>query len=622
MDFLGLKNLTVINKTLQMLKEREGVDVDWDKIHFIDPKTYESLGEGHTLGVFQLESDGLTALVKRLKPTTFSDLTALIALYRPGPLDQGMHHVFVDRKHGREKVVYDHPVLEQILKETYGVILYQEQVMLISQKMCGFTGGEADTLRKAMGKKKQDVMDKMYPSFIEGAAKICGVQREVADKIWNNIVTFARYGFNKSHSAAYAVVTFQTAYLRAHWPTYFLAALLTNEISGSTDGIAKYVADCREAGIRVLPVDINRSREYFNPDPDGIWYALNGVKGVGTGFAQAVVRERDANGPFRSLQDFCLRVPREEVNSRMIEALIKVGAFDGVQPNRAALIGVLPEVMALAAEYQRDRNSGQEDLFAAAGEEGSAGVSIIEEVPLPPLPEWDMRERAASEKEHLGFYLSDHPLKRFAAEMEAFTTIRSGQMEARAAKVKENQREAVAFLAYISDVVVRTDKNGNPWGIVLMEDFDGPFECKFFSRAFEQCRAQLQPDAVVHVQGQLSMWSGRVSLEGNSVRLAEELRADAKGLELAWQDTALTEQALWQLKELCRRTAGPGSKPLRLAILHGAEVMAQFTPGAPWKVPTTSAILESLRELPGTPRVRLLAPETLLGAPERKRFGS
>ncbi len=601
MDFLGIKNLTIIDRVVKWLRERENVAIDWATIPMDDPKTYEVLQAGQTLGVFQLESDGMTNLVKRLKPTEFADLTALLALYRPGPLGAGMHDMYVRRKHGLEKVVYDHPVLEPILKETYGVILYQEQVMRISMTMSGFTRGEADLLRKAMGKKKADVMEKMKAKWIGNAPAHSGVPRELAEKNWNDVISFAAYGFNKSHSAAYAVITFQTAYLRAHYPTYFLAALLTNEINGSTDALAKYVTNCRENHIEVLPAHINRSREYFNRDGDRIWYALNGVKGVGTGFANAVVRVREEGGEFAGLQDFCVRMPREEINSRMVEALIKVGAFDSFEPNRAALLGALPEIMQLAADVQRQKESGQDDMFDLGGEESAP---LVQDVRLPSVPPWDEKERAAFEKEFLGFYLSDHPLKRFETEMLSFATTRSSELEAIAAELDEKARRPFRMMGYVTDIMVRTTKNGDPWGIVSLDDLSGHYEVKFWPKEFETYREELQLDNVVQIEGDVGVWNERPSLTGRVVRPAAVLRNAARGVDVEWVASKLTRQALFELQEICRKFPGP--QVVRITVRQNPGAAAEYYP-TKMRVGLMEGALEELRKLPGQPIIRFLA---------------
>jgi DNA polymerase-3 subunit alpha len=601
MDFLGIKNLTIIQRVCDWLHERQGIAIDWDALGMDDPQTYAELQKGHTPGVFQLESEGMTTLVRRLRPTEFADLTALLALYRPGPLGAGMHDMYVRRKHGEEPVHFDHPILEPILRETYGVILYQEQVMRIAMTMSGFTRGEADKLRKAMGKKLKEEMEKLEAKWVEGAPRHSGVPAELARKVWNDVVSFASYGFNKSHSAAYAVLTFRTAYLRAHHLTYFLAALLTNEIDGTVEAIAKYVAHCREMGVDVLPPDINRSREYFNPEGNAIWYAICGIRGVGRGFAQAVVREREAGGPFKDLQDFCLRMPREELNSRMVELLIKAGAFDALEKNRAALMGALPEIIALAADVHRARNNDQDDMFADGQ---TAAQPLIPRIPLQALRPWDAKQRAEFEKEVLGFYLSEHPLRRFEIEMLSFSDLTAAGIAQRAEGLRANERLPVRIVGLITGIINKTDKNNNPWAIVQLEDLTGAFEAKFFSRSFASCRAHLVPDTVVQIQGHLTVWNDRASLEGQGVVPADELRNSARGVVLEWDAPNLSQQALYELAETCRRFGG--SRPVAIVIAATEKLKVEYTPNGQTRINPTPPALEALRALPGRPKVRFL----------------
>lgn len=604
MDFLGLKNLTIIQRVEKWVEEREGVVLDWDKIPLDDPKTYEILGQGQTLGVFQLESPGMTTLVKKLKPTEFADLTALLALYRPGPLGANMHEMYVRRKHGREKVEYDHEVVKPILEETYGVILYQEQVMRIAMAMSGFSRGEADKLRKAMGKKKREVMEPLREKWVEGAPKASGVSKELAAKIWDDVLNFASYGFNKSHSAAYAVITFRTAYLRAHYRTYLLAATLTNEIDGTSDGIAKYIGSCREAGVRVLPPDINRSRPYFNPDGAQIWYALNGIKGVGTDFARAIVEERDANGPFSSLQDFCLRLPKRVLNSRQVEALIRVGAFDCMGFRRSSMLAALPRILGIAGEVARSRESGFVDLFAGDGE---AEAELVQEVVLEDLPDWDDRERAAAEKEHLGFYLSEHPLKRYEAELTSFGNMPSSAIEEfveREVRKDKRDRPPLRLMGCVVSIQQRVDKNGKQWAIVGMEDMHGPFEVKFFAYSFADCADHLVPDAVLQVEATASIWNDRISIDGRHVRPAAVLRDCARGVEIEWMAEQVDDAALFQLKEACQRHRG--SRAVVIAVRHGESLLVEFGLNGASRIALTDAAMEDLRNLPGQPRLRFL----------------
>ncbi|MGF1573906.1 MAG: DNA polymerase III subunit alpha [Sumerlaeia bacterium] len=614
MDFLGIKNLTIINRVERWLREREGIELDWTTISTEDPETYRVLQTGQTFGVFQLESGGMTNLVKRLKPSEFADLTALLAIYRPGPLGAGMHDMYVERKHGRQAVEYDHPSLIPILEETYGVILYQEQVMRISQTLCGFTGGQADLLRKAMGKKKKEVMDELEAKFIEGAGNTHNVDPQLAQKIWNDIVTFAGYGFNKSHSAAYAVITFQTAYLRAHYPTYFMAALLTNEINGNTDNIARYVGNSTENGIDVYPVNINHSIDDFNPDHGRIWYALNGVKNVGTGFAKAVIKERDENGKFKSFQDFCLRMPREELNSRILEALIKTGAFDELHPSREALVAVLPRMLELAVEQHRLKEQGTVDLFAVADD---ASGGMLENVPLPRVSPWETREKAQFEKEFLGFYFTTHPLKKYEIELRSFSSFKSSELEAIAAKIGPNQRQKITMVGYLTDLRLMTTKKGDPWAILQLEDLNGQFECKAWPDVYSQFQQVLQLDQVIQIEGDLSVWQDRTNFTARVIRPVDELRNEARGIQLEWAVEKLSQQGIFELMELCKKF--PGGKTVEICITDSNKNRVDFTDLKAARIALIPAALEDLPKLPGKPKVSLLKPNRLMEMNPRNR---
>jgi len=611
MDFLGIKNLTIISRVEKWLKARKDIEIDWTKIPMDDPQTYKVLQAGQTQGVFQLESDGMTNLVRRLKPSEFADLTALLAIYRPGPLGAGMHDMYVERKHGRQEVIYDHPVMEPILKETYGVILYQEQVMRISQDLCGFSKGDADILRKAMGKKKKDVMDKMEKQFIDGAEKEHGVPREKSQKIWNDIVTFAGYGFNKSHSAAYAVVTFQTAYLRAHYPTFFIAALLTNEIGGSTDNIEKYVKNANENGVEVLPVNINHSQEIFNPDGDRVWYALNGVKAVGTGFAKAVRKEREENGPFKSLQDLCMRLKKEDLNSRQLEALIKTGAFDELHPNRGSLLKALPGILDYAAEYHRSKNNAMDDLFVGA--EGDDN-SMVEEITLPNTADWDDRDKALFEKEFLGFYFTSHPLKKYEIELRSFSSMNSSEIRKRAETMEDKERVAVTIVGCILDVRVLTTKNGDPWAVVSLEDMNGSIEFKLWPRDYEKYHKDLELDSVIQVRGFLEIYAGRPSIVGNEVMNGTELRTQARALILEWPASSVTQNAVFELSELCKKYSG--TKQICVRIRSEKEHYVDFFNLQSTRISITPDSLQELQKLPGNPKVKLLPPKKYAASKE------
>ncbi|MCC5876041.1 MAG: DNA polymerase III subunit alpha [Candidatus Sumerlaeia bacterium] len=598
MDFLGIKNLSIIQRVERWLKERENIDIDWDKLNHVDEKTYMNLHKGQTAGVFQLESAGMTKLVKSLKPTNFADLTALLAIYRPGPLRMGMDAMYVKRKHGQEKVAYDHPILEPILKETFGIFLYQEQVMRVAMEMCGFTRGEADMLRKAMGKKQVDKMEKMLPQFIAGAKEKSGVDERLSKHIWDQIAAFAEYGFNKSHSAAYAMITFQTAYLRANFPVYFQAALLTNELGGSTDNIAKYVTNARECRIEVMPVDINHSLEYFNPDPatNRVYYAMGAVKTVGTSMVRAIVAERENNGTFKSFQDFMMRVPTSAMNSRMVEALIKVGAFDSLHDNRAALMHIYPDLMEAAQQKQSDDGTDMFDLGEAAEDLESF------ETPIPKVEDWSDKDRANYEKEFLGFYLSEHPLNKYRIELESYNHVKSSEIDEIADKMEETDKRPLTMIGCITTVQIRIDKNNRPWAIVGMEDLDGTFDVKFFSKAYEMNRQLLEVDRVIEVDARLSKWQGRASIDAWEARNADDLREMASGIELEVDVNHVDSDLLLGLKSICMRYGG--TRQLRLKVNHPEAGTAEFRLNGKMRLSINPDAITELFNLPGHPKVR------------------
>ena len=489
-DFLGLRNLTVIADALALIAKSGRPVPDLENPDFQDPETYRLLASGDTTGVFQLESSGMKDLLTRLKPECFADVVALVALYRPGPLDSGMVDDFVERKHGRKKVKYLVPALEPILKETYGTIVYQEQVMRIAAELANYSMAEADDLRKAMGKKLTAVLAGHRQRFLEGAAKN-GIEPAKAGQIFDWIEKFGGYGFNKSHSAAYALIAYQTAYLKAHYPVEFLAALLTSEIH-STDGVLKYVGECRSRGIQVLPPDVNCSDSTFSVDGDKIRFGLVAVKNVGEGAIKAILDVR-RQGEFTSIFDLCERVDFKKVNKRVIESLIKCGAFDCTGTYRSRLMAVLEDAMDYGQRIQRERADPQMGLF----DTGAAGAVSINAPVVPPIDEWDEKQRLAHEKEVLGFYISGHPLQRYEDLLQRYTS-------ADALKLAEMpDGRAVRLGGLISDMRTITTRKGRPMAFVTIEDMHGNTDVTVFSDLYEEVRHDLQKDRAVIIEGQV-----------------------------------------------------------------------------------------------------------------------
>ncbi|RMD85437.1 MAG: DNA polymerase III subunit alpha [Candidatus Dadabacteria bacterium] len=489
-DFLGLKTLTQIADTLKLIEEQRGEKVDLSNLPLDDPAVYRLLSRADTIGVFQMESGGMRKLLTRIRPSCFEDLIAVLALFRPGPLDSGMAEQYVKRKNGEEVVRYPDEALRSILAETYGVIVYQEQVMQIAQVYAGYTLGEADILRRAMGKKKREVMEVERARFIERAVER-GHARAVAEQIFQQIETFAAYGFNKSHSAAYALVSYQTAYLKAHYPTEFFAALLSHEMD-DTDKVYKNLADCRQHGIRVLPPDVNHSRAEFTVCPEGIRFGLGAVKGVGEKAIEAIVEAR-REGPFRSLADFCLRVDSAHLNRRMIEGLIKAGAFDSIDPNRARLLAGVETAMAWAARVQADKEAGQMGLFA--GQQGESQP----EPELPDVPPWDTASRLQAEHEVVGLYISGHPLDRHVDDLRLLGAVSVGDLESR------GDQETVRVAGVTNTVRLKNNRRGDRYATFNLEDLEGVVEVIAWPEVYRRCEAAIVGREPVLVVGKLEL---------------------------------------------------------------------------------------------------------------------
>ncbi|HMV67290.1 MAG TPA: DNA polymerase III subunit alpha, partial [Myxococcota bacterium] len=515
-DFLGLKTLDQIRDAVAMIRENHGVDLDMALIPTEDEATFQLLQDGDALGVFQLESSGMRELLSRLRPTCLDDLVALVALYRPGPLSSGMVDDFVDRKHGRQEVSYPLPMLEPILKPTYGTIVYQEQVMQVAQVMSGYSLGEADLLRRAMGKKKPEEMAAQKSRFMSGAEKN-GIDLQKADDIFELLSKFAAYGFNKSHSAAYGYVSYQTAYLKAHWRPEYMAALMTIE-AANTDKILIYIQDCRRAGIEVLPVDVNTSQRHFSvPREDAlagrrvVRFGLAAVKNVGDGSIQAVLDARRARGPFRDLVDLVDRVDPKAINRRVLESLIKAGACDAWGVPRSALMDGLERAMEEGARRRRDRESGQGLLFAAAPRRVEFRYAEV--------PEWPLSHKLALEREVLGLYLSGHPMEAFAADEARF-----GTCAIHALGEFEGDAE-VRIVGVPSDVKTVKTRRGDRMAFVNLEGARGAVECVFFAEPWLRSQAALTRGGPVLVTGRLEKGEEACKILASSAEALEEARA-------------------------------------------------------------------------------------------------
>src|SRR5215471_13860338 len=614
-DFLGLKTLTVIQHALDLINRNRPPDAQLQshQIPVDDPATYELISSGNTAGVFQMESSGFTEMVTKLRPSRFEDIIAAGALYRPGPLDAGMVEVFINRKHGRDRVTYPHPALEPILKDTYGVIVYQEQVMQISQVLGGYSLGRADLLRRAMGKKKADVMQQERAGFLEGCGRT-GVDPKVAGEIFELMEKFAEYGFNKSHSAAYGLITVQTAWLKAHHPLEFTAALLTAE-KDNTDKVVSYIAQARAAGHEVLPPDVNHSDLEFSVVEGRIRFGLGAIKGGGEAAIDAILEARSA-GAFENLFDFCERVDSRRVNRKVIEALVKAGAFDFEKRPRRGLFESIDRALERGSSSQRDRQVGQTSLFGLLGTSGAAAAPPIgTSADNEPGEEWPEKERLAFEKEAIGFYVSGHPLHQYQKELRRYARPSSSIQSAR-------RDERVTVAGIVSGLRERPTKSGKRMAWVTLEDLTGSVPVVCFpakeggrtapgsdghrSRAdprpgYENWEALLKGDEPVLVTGTVQI-NQRDEEQPVGEIIAEEIQQlkeardkRVKRLELRIAAERITEGRWNRLAELARQCQGPTQLAVFVLLPGEAEVAI----ATPLRVQLSDELLASLNELFG-----------------------
>ena len=580
MDFLGLRTLTVISKAKQNIRENYGIDVDLDKqVDFKDPKLFELMCSGHCAGVFQIESDGMTALLKRMQPDCYSDIVATIALFRPGPLGAGMVDDFVDRKKGLKPIVYYDDRLKWILEDTYGAMVYQEQVMRISVEMCGFSVGESDKVRKAVAKKKIKLMretvqhwedgneETMEDHWMNGAVRN-GYKREIAQQIWDDVLKFAEYAFNKSHSAAYAILVMQTAWLKAYYPHEYMAAVLSSYM-GKTDKIVRYVNACKKDGIDVLSPDINISRRDFTAVPEGVRFGLAGLRGVGEKVVDIIVAEREENGPFENLHDFLYRMPAEVCNKRVVEALIKSGAFDSTGYTRRQLWGFVSEggLLEEAQQRRQDKEDGQVsmfDLFAEAEDEDAAGS--VDEAPAPDGVEWERREKLAFEKEMVGIYVSDHPLSPYSALLDHAADLEIADL---ADEERATDGRTYNIAGLVTRFEIRTSKAGNNFASLTIEDMTGAVDCMMWAKTLEQVRDWMEEDKVVKFRGKLERSDRGVQVIGYEVEPLEleGEQAKAKGpsaLAIRVRSERFNNDTMGKLSAIFDNY--PGAQPVTLFI--------------------------------------------------------
>ncbi len=554
-DFLGLRNLTVMDNALKMIEAQGKTAPELLNLDFEDRATYQLLSSGDTTGVFQLESSGMKDLLSRMKPECFDDVTALVALYRPGPLESGMVDDFVDRKHGRKPVEYLVPELEAVLKETYGVIVYQEQVMKIAAELANYTMSEADDLRKAMGKKIAEIMARHRNRFVQGAQDK-GISREKAAQLFDLMEKFGRYGFNKSHSAAYALVAFQTAYLKAHYPVELLAALLSSEME-SSDGVVKYIAECRSHGVQVLPPDINESDKSFTVTDGSIRFGLAAVKNVGESAIEGIIEER-RKGRFTSLYDFCARVDLKKANKRVIESLIKCGAFDTTGARRAQLFPAAESAVEFGQLIHRKRSDPQMGLFGGAGPDNSVNITPP---PLPDVPEWDEKERLFQEKEALGFYITGHPLKGFEAVLDKFATTDTLSLS------DKSDGEAIRIGGIIRNVKVIRTRKEELMAFITLEDLNGNTEITVFPALYAKSSDILTADTAIMVQGEIQKDDNTAKILADSILTMDRVEETwTATLHINLQIPHTRRETLQGLREIMTRY--PGTCPVFINLIQ------------------------------------------------------
>lgn len=598
-DFLGLKTLTVIdwamNNVRTLLPAEEADKIDIANLPLDDKPTYDLLKRCETTAVFQLESRGMKELVKRLQPDNFEDIIALVALFRPGPLQSGMVDDFVNRKHGRAKVDYPHPDLEPALSPTYGVIVYQEQVMQIAQNLAGYSLGGADMLRRAMGKKKPEEMAKQRQIFLEGAARR-DIDEKESGPIFDLMEKFAEYGFNKSHSAAYALVAYQTAWLKAHYPSAFMAAVLSADMD-NTDKVVGLIDECRDMKLTVQPPDVNHSKIKFTVEDDKtIRYGLGAIKGVGESALAGIVAEREQGEVFESLYDFCRRVDMRKINRRVMEALVKAGALDSLGGHRASLEASLTKAMQIADQHRRDKDSGQNDLFGL-----SPGSDSDKDEPLENAAKWTEEHLLQAEKETLGLYLSGHPIDRYEAELAEFIPKKINELDAPESKGYQRNEKPVLTAGLIVAIRTMKSKNGGRMAFITLDDQSSRLEVRVFADVYDQYQSFIQPDKLVVIQGKI----GQDNFTGGLAATAEKVfditgarEAFGQALQINIKNKEQAQQWVEQLKTTLSPFRG-GALGLEL-MYQNQTAKARIDLGDDWQVTPSDTLLNQLAAIPGS----------------------
>ncbi len=561
MDFLGLRTLTVIDETIKLIKETKDIDIIIDKVLLDDKKTFKLLAKAETLGVFQLESSGMRDLLKKLSPTKFEDIVALLALFRPGPIGSGMLDDFIRRKHGTVRIVYDHPLLEPILKDTYGVVVFQEQVMQIASQVAGFSMSQADLLRRAMAKKTPEIMEQLRVGFVQGAAKN-SVDKKIADKIFNLIEYFSGYGFNRSHSTGYAMISYRTAFLKANYPVEFMTALLTSE-KDNTDKIVLYYAEANRMGIEVLPPDVNESFTKFKVVGEhAIRFGLSAVKNVGSSAIESIVEAREKKGRFNSLYEFCEHIDLRLANRKVIESLIKCGAFDGLKLHRSQLMVALDKALEVASTMQKDRSRGQFSFFDSSDTDTSFRRKFEQ---IPNIKEWPESQLLSFEKDMLGFYITGHPLAKYEKDLKTYASCGTSDL----AHLKDGQTVSIGGIIVRLKQTV-TKRTNERMAITAVEDLNGMVEVLVFPSTYQNWGRYLRKDAIVFVKGKLNLREEKPKIIADEIMPLEQAREKfTSGIRIKLVTTGLEEDNLSSLKEILHSHKGKVPVYLEFATPEG-----------------------------------------------------
>jgi DNA polymerase-3 subunit alpha len=594
MDFLGLRNLTILDDAVDNIRANRGVDLVLEELPLDDKPTYELLTRGDTLGVFQLDGGPLRALLRSMRPDNFEDISAVIALYRPGPMGADSHNKYANRKNGREPVVPIHPELEaplaEILSDTYGLIIYQEQVIAIAQHLAGYTLGGADLLRRAMGKKKKAELDAQYETFSSGMAGR-GYSADAIRTLWEILVPFSDYAFNKAHSAAYGMLSYWTAYLKAHFPAEYMAALLTS-VKDDKDKMAVYLAECRRMGIKVLPPCINSSDADFTPTGADIRFGLSAVRNVGGNVVASIASTRKEKSAFRDFEDYLRKVDSVACNKRTVEALIKAGAFDSLETNRHQLMDIHDSWIEVIMGDKKFEAQGQDSMFAEFEAAQESRYSVLP--PMPNVAEWEKSVLLNFEREMLGLYVSDHPL--FGVEHILKTVSEVSIADLQTDVVKDGERVVLAGI--LSGVTRRMTKDGKPWAQVVLEDLEGSVEVLFFPQSYSQVGLQIVEDAIVVVTGRVDAREETVRIIGSDLRLPD-LSNDPRGpLKLEISRERCNERVIGRLREILE--SHPGATEVQVQLGFGNRLQVALPN---YRVSISAALMGDVKELLGASSV-------------------